>query len=145
MKTLKIMCGLPRSGKSSWIENNKTNEVVLSADNLRYLVYNQRFWNDGEPLMWSLHSVILKMLLQQGNDIIIDETNTTPKRRQPIIKIAKDHGYTVECVYITTPKEACLERAIKLNDDIIQPVIERMSNEFIEPDVSEGFDSITRI
>jgi len=50
MKILTMMIGLPRSGKTTWIRNNKsenTDTVILSADDLRYLVYNQRFWQDG--------------------------------------------------------------------------------------------------
>lgn len=142
MPKLVIMCGLPRSGKSTWVSENKGSSVVLSADNLRYLVYGQRFWTEGESLMWATHSIIFRMLLQQGNDIIIDETNTTPKRREPLIKMAKEFGYTVDCVWVKTSKEECLNRAIYLNDEIIPPVIERMSKEFIEPNLSEGFNDI---
>jgi predicted kinase len=137
-----MMCGLPRSGKSTWIKKNRQHEVILSADDLRYLVYNQRFWQDGEPMLWATHNIILKMLLNQGVDIIMDETNVTPERRKLIIKQALNVGYDVECIWVTTPKETCLDRAIRLNDDIIQPVIERMAKEFIKPEMSEGFKNI---
>lgn len=146
MKKLIMMCGLPRSGKTTWIEQEQPKgSVVLSADTLRYLVYNQRFWADGESLMWSVHSIILKMLMRQGTSIVIDETNMTPKRRHPIIKMAQEHGYCVECVLITTPKESCIDRASYLNDEVIKPVIERMANEFVKPELAEGFDKITEV
>jgi len=142
MKTITLMCGLPRSGKSTWISENKEHQVVLSADDLRYLVYNQRFWQDGEALMWSIHNIILNMLLQQGADIIIDETNVSKKRRKPIIDMAKQYGYWTNCVWITTSKDECLNRASKLNDLFIIPVIERMSGEFEKPEYGEGIDNI---
>lgn len=142
MKTLKMMCGLPRSGKSTWIEQNRDNEFVLCADKLRYRVYGQRFWQDGEPLMWNVHSIMLDTALEQGIDIIIDETNVTPERRKPIIERAKKYGYKVICVRIPTTLQDCLRRAMELNDCVILPVIARMATNFIEPDLQEGFHEI---
>jgi predicted kinase len=31
---LKLMCGIPRSGKSSWIENNKEDSIIVSTGQL---------------------------------------------------------------------------------------------------------------
>ena len=145
MPKLTIMCGLPRSGKSTWVEKYKGNAFVLSADMMRYMVYGQRFWTDGEPLMWTIHDILLRMLLEQHVDIIIDETNTTPKRREPYVRIGKKFGYSVECVYVNTSEEECLARAINNEDEIIQPVIARMAKEFVPPSLSEGFDVIIEV
>lgn len=145
MNKLIMMCGLPRSGKSTWVEMNRTDEIILSADTLRHLVYNQRFWVGGEPLVWSIHGVILRMLLKQGVPIIIDETNTTPKRRNSIIYMAKKHGYSVNCVWVTTSKEVCLSRAFEMGDNVIPRVIERMAREFVAPRVEEGFEKVIEV
>jgi len=146
MSKITLMCGLPRSGKSTWIKNNKTNEVVVSADDIRYLVYNQQFWGDGEPLMWSIRGMMLKYLMQQGVDIIIDETNTMSERRQPIIKMAKKYGYyiignTIEGIWVDT----CIARAKEINQDYLIPVIERMAAQFELPKIDEGFDELNMI
>jgi predicted kinase len=138
-----MMCGLPRSGKSTWAKKNKGNAVIVSADQLRLLVYHQRFWAEGEPLKWSIHGIALRMLMEQGVDIIIDETNTTPKRREPLIRMGKEYGYTVACTLIDTSKEECLNRAKAKDDILIQPVIERMAKEFVPPTVKEGFKYIS--
>lgn len=146
MPEIKIMIGLPRSGKSTWIEKNKTEkDVVLCADKLRYLVYNQRFWNDGEPLMWSVHGVVLRMLLEQGKDIIIDETNVSVNRRKPLIELAKKYGYKVIGVWVRTSKETCLDRAVLTNDEVIPPVIHRMWNEWQTPEIAEGLNEIVQV
>lgn len=146
MKTVKIMCGLPRCGKSTWIKNNKTNEVIISADDLRYIVYNQRFWGEGEPLMWSMRGMMLKYLMQQGIDIIIDETNTTVERRKPIIALAKRFGYkiignVVEGIWA----EGCIERAIKEGQEDLIPIINRMAEQFEMPCKEEGFDELNMV
>lgn len=139
------MCGLPRSGKSTWIAQNKGNAVVVNVDQLRELVYHQRFWAEGEPLMWSIHGIVLRMLLGQQLPIIVDEPYITPEMRAPYINMAKEYGYTVECVVINTPKEECLNRAKYMDDLQIQPVIERMAKEYVKPSIDEGFDSVTVI
>lgn len=145
MKKMYMMCGLPRSGKSTWINSNKGNAVIVCADSLRYLVYNQRFWDSGEPLMWSIHTIMLKALLEQGVNIIVDETNTTPQRRKPLIDLAKRYGYTVTCVRATASKELCLHRAEENGDNHIKDIIYNMAMNFVEPKLEEGFESIIKI
>lgn len=142
MKVITLMCGLPRSGKSTWVKENKTNEVVVSADEFRFLVYNQRFWSGGEPLMWSIREMFLKMLMKQGIDIIVDETNTTKDRRAPIISLAKEYGYTIQCQVIQTNREVCMDRALENGQDNLVPIIDRMSKQFHMPIIEEGFNEV---
>jgi predicted kinase len=146
MKKLIIMVGLPRCGKSTWVKENKTNEVVVSADDLRYIVYNQRFWNDGEALMWSIRSMMLKYLMQQGCDIIIDETNTTKDRRKPIIKLAKQYGYYIigNVIEGYTPN-MCADRARATGQEDLIPIIIKMSEQFEIPEKEEGFDELDMV
>jgi predicted kinase len=146
MKTIKILCGLPRCGKSTWVKNNITNEVIISADDLRYIVYNQRFWNDGEPLMWSIRTMMLKYLMQQGMDIIIDETNTTKMRRKPIITLAKQYGYKIigNTVEGYAPNDCCDRARAEGREDLI-PIIIRMAEQFEVPCEEEGFDELNMI
>jgi predicted kinase len=146
MKKLTMMCGLPRCGKSTWVKENKTNEVVISADDIRYLVYNQRFWGEGEPLMWSIRGMMLKYLMQQGVDIIIDETNTTKERRKPILKLAKQFGYyvvgnMVEGAWV----DECVLRAEKSGQPDLIPIIKGMAEKWETPSKEEGFDEMNMV
>jgi predicted kinase len=143
MSTIKIMCGLPRSGKSTWIERNRNNEVIISADQLRYAVYNQRFWDGGEKLMWGIRDVMLKYFLDQGVDIIVDETNVSKWSRKPIIELAKKAGYVIIGYLLDYAMHECIERAEAGGDkELLTPVIERMDKQFEPPTLDEGFDKI---
>lgn len=143
MKEMTILVGLPRAGKSTWIEENKTDkDVVVSADALRYLVYNHKFWTEGEPLMWSVRGILLNMLMQQGKDLIIDETNTTVNRRKPLIDLAMKYGYYVTVVRLETTEEECLKRAYAENNPNLAEVIKRQAKQIEEPSLDEGIDII---
>ena len=139
--TVYIMVGLPRSGKSTYAKRYKGLYAIVSADQLRYLVYGQRFWGPGEDTMWAIRKIVLKMLMEQGIDIVIDETNTTVSRRKPIVDLAREYGYFVEAVVIDTPKETCIERARADGDDSLIPIIERMAGQF-EPVQRDEVDYI---
>lgn len=143
-KTVYIMVGLPRSGKSTYAEKYKGNKAIISADQLRYLVYGQRFWGPGEDMMWAIRKIALTMLMEQGIDIVIDETNTTEARRKSIIELARKHNYIIEVVVINTPKEICIERARAEGDEKIIPVIERMAEQ-LEPISLAEVDYIYKI
>lgn len=143
MKKITIMGGMPRCGKSTWVNKYKGNAVVVSADDLRYLVYNQRFWKDGEPLVWSIRNIMLKYLMQQGVDIIIDDTNTLRQFRAPVIKMAKEFGYYIVGNMITEVSvDECIERAIITGQDDLVPVIKKMHGQIEHFSGHEGFDEI---
>lgn len=148
MKQLAMMCGFPRSGKTTVAEDLKAGNpgsMIFSADLLRLQLYGQRFYREGEAMMWSFHDMMFKLLLQQGVDIVLDETNTMTERRKEYIKLAKAYGYEVTCVWVTTDAEKCKQRAIMTGQDDVVHVIDRMAGKFNEPTMEEGFVDIIKI
>ena len=139
MKTIYVMCGLPRSGKSTYIEKFLNKYFILSADRLRKLVYGQRYFSFGEPLVWHIRQIILHELLDQSVSIVIDEINVTRERRQPLIELGKKYGYRVICIWIQTPVDICTNREPELKH-----VIEEKASKFEDPTLEEGFDEIGR-
>ena len=136
-----IMCGLPRSGKSTWVAQNRTDEVIISADKLRELVYGQRFFAGGEPLVWAVRGLMLEYLMQQKLNIIVDETNTTKERRAAIIKLAKRYRYYIICRCCNLVSvDTCKERAIATDQNDLLPIIDNMAEKFELPKMLEGFD-----
>lgn len=142
MKEVCILVGLPNSGKTTYANKHKKNYVVISADQVRKLVYGQKFFEGGEPLVWAIRNIALKMLMEQGKNILIDETNTTVERREPIIELAQEYGYTIKAVFFNVSKEECISRARKEGNDTIIPIIERMANQLQTPSLDEGVDKI---
>lgn len=144
MKNIIILIGLPRSGKTTFRNDFKEmypHYVCVSADDLRYLIYGQRYFQGGEPLVWAFRGYMLESLFQNGNDILIDETNTTTQRRESIIKQARKNGYNVIGIYMDTRLSTCISRS----DEAIIDTLNRMHIQFETPSIGEGFHTIYKI
>lgn len=126
-----IMVGLPKSGKTTYVENKfKGSYPIICADQLRKIIYNRDFWEDGEDLVWGIRKVMLRTLFEQGVSMVVDETNLSKVRRANIIKLARSYDYFVDIIYINTPKEECIRRANAEKAYNMIEVIERMSGTF---------------
>ena len=54
---LTMMCGLPRSGKSTWIKKNKEDDVIVSPDQIRLKVFGVQFYSEVEQFVWGFTRV----------------------------------------------------------------------------------------
>ena len=90
--------------------------------------------------------MMLEYLMKQGKDIIIDETNTTIKRRKPIIKLANKYNYIIGINVIEGITETeCKKRAIESKMDDLITVIEYQYSNFEIPTKEEGFNFMNMV
>ena len=108
--TVTLMCGLARSGKSTWIKKHKGNDVVVSPDKIRKEIFGHQFYQNAEDFIWAFSLAMAKLLLEQNKSIIIDATNTTSWSRQKWIDIAHQYKAIVKIIYIKTSFEICKKR-----------------------------------
>jgi len=135
-----IMCGLPRSGKSSWVERNRANAVVINPDTIRSMIFGHQFHAYAEDHVWALAKSMVRILLPQGKSVIIDATNTTYSRRKIWEDIAEENEAIVQIVWFRTSLAVCQARSAASEDGQVVPddVIYRMANFFENPLLSEG-------
>jgi len=105
-----VMCGLPRAGKSTWIELNKVDEIVVSNDWIRENIFQNHYSRSINPSIWMITDSVLRILLGQGKSVILDGVNLTKRTRKEFLDTAKECGAKTEIVFLTTDIRECIER-----------------------------------
>jgi predicted kinase len=150
MATIYMLVGVPGSGKTTWIKNNKHNAVVLSTDDYIEKVaakqgktYSEVF----KDVIGDATDQMEKDLLQavrNERDIIWDQTNLTAKSRKgKLSRIPK--SYKKVAVYFTVPSDLRDRLASRPGKTIPEPVIISMINQLQPPTKEEGFDEIVAV
>ena len=120
MKTLKMMIGLPGSGKTSYAKkylmNNNT--VYLSSDQIRIDMFGYEDQNHNDKVFERMKNETLEAI-SQDFDVIYDATNLSKKRRADIIKKVQEAGGIVEAYLLCTPIDVILERNLMRQERII--------------------------
>lgn len=150
MPNLIMTVGLPGTGKSTWVDNQNldyktivlsTDDIILDIGNRYGLTYNEMFnditYSFAEKTMYHIAAHHIKL----GSNIVWDQTNLTVKTRKRKLDLFGPE-YKKACVYFTIPKDH--EKRLNRHGKTIPPhVIEGMKKSFQEPNISEGFGSIT--
>jgi len=155
---LTILVGPPCAGKSTWVEQNKGNAIVISRDALVEEVGRKRDMNYSEAFQFLLKnkeierkevSDPLHRAVQEARrnkqDVIIDMTNMSKKsRRKWINQFEKD--YNKNCVVFIRGFEALVEcskiRGKATGKNITRGIIMNMVRNFTLPNYSEGYSKI---
>lgn len=150
--------GLPRAGKStfcaSWQREQKSGEennwmvpnprVVLEGDAFRKAVSGARYNEYAEQYVKPILRTSARALLNSGYDVLIDDTHTTWGSISEVLKLdpdaiplwvpANEYGsyFAVPSPQFLKHAEECKERAKKLDQSDLLPIIDRMVQNLCE-------------
>lgn len=150
-----MLCGIPTSGKSTYVKKLKSmkyweNAVVLSTDDYiekeakrMGLTYNQVFDDVIDNATRELE-LQLNMAKDKGKDIIWDQTNLSVKTRKK--KLSKFPSYYRRgAVYFEVSLEEALERNKHREGKFIpESILKRMWHQFEIPTSNEDFDYVEK-
>ena len=152
MSKLYVLVGVPGSGKSTWVHNQKwvdecvyvsTDEFVEAYAKECNLTYSEVF-QDYMPRAVELMIERVLWAKALGKDIIWDQTSTTIKTRAKKLRMLPDY-YAIAVVF-KTPDEAELQRRLTSRPGKIIPqdVVDSMTLQLINepPSIEEGFKEI---
>lgn len=123
--TLIATVGLPRAGKSTWIEkmHEKHGWPVVEVDAFRHAIHGTHYNKQAEPLVWDHVRISVRALFGGHHDVVVlDSTMVTEKRRS---EFEGENFSTVFKEFHTTP-ETCIERAESTDQEYLIPVIKRL-------------------
>lgn len=141
MTRLYLLCGLPASGKSSLCRLRQGR--IITADTIRLGVVGNLGDSKHDEFVWEIALKATEYFLPQ-QDVYYDATNSSKKRRAPFIRLAKEMGKEVVCLWVATPKKSCLQQNAQRGNNLPAWVIENVANSFEEPSFNEGFTWIER-
>lgn len=122
---LKMMIGLPGSGKSRFIKQHRLIDEII-VNNINTLE--------------ELEDV--KNLLSEGKCVYYDDTNTTKEHREYIIKELKPYTLFIKGIFVYKSLYQCYYWNSRREGQMSYEMIHNMYKNFNVPTLSEGFDSL---
>src|SRR5260221_5967067 len=88
MKKVILTRGVAASGKSTWakqqVQAHPEQYVRVNKDSLRYMLFGGVYNHDKEQLVLRIRDEIILLALQNGYDVIVDDTNIADRHEQHI-------------------------------------------------------------
>jgi len=137
MKTVWIYKGLPASGKTTHAKEKvaKSNCAIkrVNKDDLRAMLDSGRHSGGNEKFVLDLRNNIIRMTLNRGKHIIIDDTNFNPIHEESIRKIAKEYNAEVKVKFFYITPEEAIKRDLQRPNSVGAKVIWDMYNTYLKP------------
>lgn len=134
---LKIMLGIPGSGKSTYIKNHYNNEIIISPDNIRRGFKNVSDQSKNKQV-FEIAFYQLDKYLKQKENIYFDATNLRISSLESILEYTNKYNTDTEIIVLkdSNNPELCKKRIKKDLEEkkdrsnVPDEVVDRMYNQF---------------
>ena len=145
-KTVWLLCGIPGSGKSAWIEQNKLpNSVVVSRDEIRFSIITDKddyFGHEDEVWRQYVKKAQMAILNHNVENVYLDATHINEASRNKILNLLVLPNlpyFEIKVIYFDVCFAVCCERNAQRTGLANVPIkaIRRMFNNFVIPTFKE--------
>ena len=131
--TINFMMGLPGSGKSSEAKKMIGKDTFrINKDDIREMMQNgNMIWSYSiEAVAVSGSRAIGSRALEQGFNVIIDDTGFNEYHKEFWLKLAKKMNYNMCTVFIDSPLETCKIRCDARGGPVTAEVVQKMYDKY---------------
>lgn len=138
MSKIIMMKGLPGSGKTTIAKEMYTeNTVRVNKDEIRMMMGTE--WSkSNENIVLLARDSIIGGALEQGKNVVVDDTNFAPKHEERLRVLAEQFGADLVVHYVDTPVEECIKRDKLRQNPVGEDVIMNMYRQFVAPPTPTG-------
>lgn len=131
-----LMCGLPGTGKDTWIRQNHPELPVVCLDDIRRQMGISPTGNQGEVVQAAREQA--RAYLRAKRTFIWNATGITPMLRGKQIRLFEEYGASVRIVYLETGWRENLRRNADRRYSVPENVIARMLDNLSLPERHEA-------
>ncbi len=134
--TMVLLCGLPGSGKDTFVREHLAGLPVVSLDALRGEMEIEATGDQGPVAQAARERA--KEHLRRGEPFVWNATNLSRRRRDPLTSLARDYKAKVRIVYVEVP-ERVLRAQNQAREGVVPwQAIRRMSERWEVPSLVEA-------
>lgn len=122
--------GLPASGKTTWakkmLDENPEQFKRINKDDLRAMLDNKFFSRKNEKFVLKIRDTIINEALNEGFNVIVDDTNINPKHHNHISQLVSGRAEVEVAEFNSEAVEDLIERDKQRENPVGSKVIRRM-------------------
>lgn len=120
-----VMCGLPASGKDTWVAKNRSGCPVVSFDDAREELGLRHGQNDGMAAHYAVDKA--KDLLRRKAPFVWNATHLSQQMRDKTLNLLFAYNAEVELVYLEKPRSELLQRNSRRDTSLTNKALEAMT------------------
>lgn len=141
---LYLTCGLPGSGKSTWIKEHMPDALIVSSDSKRKELFGDESFQGDNARVFAECRREVERGLAAGARVVVDATNILREHRAGFLDIANLLGAHTTIVYFDVTPEVAIERNLRRERRVPEESIRDYFERLEEPTPLEA-DQVIRV
>lgn len=133
-----VLCGLPGSGKDTWLTRNHSDLPTVSLDDIRLELDIAPTGNQGEVVQLARERC--REFLRAGTSFAFNATNTLRQTRGRWIDLFADYKARITLIYIEPPFETLLRQNGNRENPVPEHIVRKLAEKCEPPTWPEGHE-----